>query len=361
MNAHEQSIPRLTLCLAGALLWWAGEAGALEYHVTELPSAPNGINSMGQVVTGLGTWTPTTPNGTTGSMGGGGGVAINDYGQTTASDGQHVLLFTPSAPNGTSGSTTTIVSVPDITDYTEAKGINNQGAVTGRFNVGIDDAFVWIPGSPNADTGQMFFPQIGDRSFSYAYGINDHRQVVGYASTGVFPGAGAYLFTPTSYSNPLIFGVTTILSGDTALAINDLGQAVSNDSQQGFLFTPTAPNGTTGNTTPLGVLPGTSRSSATAINDLGQVVGNSDSTAFLWTNSDGMVNLNNYLNAMSGAGWTLQHATGINDAGQIVGTGIHNGVAHGFLLTPVPEPATIALAALGGLALLARLRLSLVA
>jgi len=32
----------------------------------------------------------------------------------------------------------------------------------------------------------------------------------------------------------------------------------------------------------------------------------------------------------------------INDSGQIVGTGVLNGEKHGYLLTPIPEPATFA-------------------
>ncbi len=48
------------------------------------------------------------------------------------------------------------------------------------------------------------------------------------------------------------------------------------------------------------------------------------------------------------AGWTLEVATALNDEGQIVGWGQDN-LDHdfGFLLTPVPEPSSWFLAAIG--------------
>ena len=49
-------------------------------------------------------------------------------------------------------------------------------------------------------------------------------------------------------------------------------------------------------------------------------------------------------------GYTLVQATGINDAGQIIAVGTDSqGDTHAFLLTPTPEPSTLAI--LGPLAL----------
>jgi hypothetical protein len=42
------------------------------------------------------------------------------------------------------------------------------------------------------------------------------------------------------------------------------------------------------------------------------------------------------------AGWTLTEAWDINNAGQIVGYASFNGLNRAFLLTPVPEPTTVA-------------------
>jgi len=87
--------------------------------------------------------------------------------------------------------------------------------------------------------------------------------------------------------------------------------------------------------TDLGTAGGLS-SHAYRINDLGQVVGyapaNGGEIPFVYENgkiSD--------LRTLSGL--DFQVATGINNRGQISGYGQINGVSHGFLLTPIPEPS----------------------
>ena len=62
-----------------------------------------------------------------------------------------------------------------------------------------------------------------------------------------------------------------------------------------------------------------------------------------------MIDLNTLL--PTGSGWELAGAYGINDLGQIVGSGSINGQGHAFLMTPVPEPATILLVGCGSLIL----------
>ena len=54
------------------------------------------------------------------------------------------------------------------------------------------------------------------------------------------------------------------------------------------------------------------------------------------------------------SGWTLGAAYAINDSGQIVGTGTNpNGKSDAFLLTPIPEPSTLALLGISVIGLLA--------
>ena len=104
----------------------------------------------------------------------------------------------------------------------------------------------------------------------------------------------------------------------------------------------------------LGTLPGATRSSPFGINNFDVVVGASNASAgsflldnaFLWTREDGMLDLNDLVGE-SAVGWHLREARQINDGGQIVGWGFdpaHNQRA--FLLTPVPEPSTLVLAAI---------------
>jgi probable HAF family extracellular repeat protein len=143
-----------------------------------------------------------------------------------------------------------------------------------------------------------------------------------------------------------------------AYAINDSGQVVGysyttgNAVMHAFLYSG-------GVMTDLGTLGG-SHSQAYAINDSGQVVGYAHTTgnaamhAFLYSGGV-MTDLNDLIAPLSG--WELFRATGINDLGQIVGYGAFDDVGpRAFLLTPIviPEPASLALVALGALALTRR-------
>ncbi len=94
--------------------------------------------------------------------------------------------------------------------------------------------------------------------------------------------------------------------------------------------------------TNLGDLPGGAENSvATSINNAGQVVGHSGAAtgqrAFLW--QDGVMTDLSTASGVAGTGWSLVEATAINDVGQIVGYGNNpQGVTSAFILTPVPEP-----------------------
>jgi hypothetical protein len=60
-----------------------------------------------------------------------------------------------------------------------------------------------------------------------------------------------------------------------------------------------------------------------------------------------MVDLNTLIDPA--AGWELNSAQAINDHGQITGYGfvLALGQQHAFLLTPIPEPSTLALLGAG--------------
>jgi len=100
---------------------------------------------------------------------------------------------------------------------------------------------------------------------------------------------------------------------------------------------------------------------AHGINNSGTIVGFSYFSpgvnhAFVYDNGV-MSDLNNLTVNLPG-NWTLEQATGINASGEIVGWGYYDNTFNeeAFLLTPTPEPGSLALLAMGGLGLMLRRR-----
>jgi probable HAF family extracellular repeat protein len=178
-------------------------------------------------------------------------------------------------------------------------------------------------------------------------GINNLGQVVGVR------GNRAYRTAANKPINMATDDLGTLGGRDSvANAINDSGQVVgfSHKTADGMTFHAfrTAANKAINPATDdLGTLGG-ARSKAYDINKSGQVVGESyltDGTtthAFFYSGTGAMQDLNHLIDPAGG--WTLIAARGINDSGQIVGYGVNPaGQTRAFLLTPVPEPSTIAL------------------
>ncbi|HEX4415246.1 MAG TPA: PEP-CTERM sorting domain-containing protein [Lacipirellulaceae bacterium] len=149
------------------------------------------------------------------------------------------------------------------------------------------------------------------------------------------------------------FGLGTLAGSDSqGLSINASGQVVGISALGGgdhhaFVWNPTAPNGTNGAMHDLGTLGG-SFSAATSINASGQVVGASNGHAFLWnpTTANSASGMMFDLDAFGGS-----QATGINAGGQVAGiTAVSPTVQHGFLWTPTtPNDASGSMADLGTL------------
>jgi probable HAF family extracellular repeat protein len=245
----------------------------------------------------------------------------------------HAFLYT-------SGSVLDLYTLPGGTN-SKAHGLNDSDQVVGESTItnGDTHAFLWKDsnGDGEADLGEMV-----DLGKGVAYGINGAGAIV-----GKFP--GGQLWTPTAPN-----GSTGSVSdlGLDAVAINDDGDLVGSmaaggGETHGFVWRDLDNDGKKdpNELVDLGTLGG-SKSWAFGLNTKGQVVGNSwiatlDNTAFLWkdanrnghTDPGDMLDLNTLLPANSG--WYLTQAYDINEKGQIVGNGTIGGEQHAYRLTPV--------------------------
>lgn len=302
------------------MLWGNGSAQELGYISSTNEGEAYKINNQGQIVgwsaTESGSWRATIWNG---------GVATNI---------------------GTLGS--------GVSSF--AMNINDNGVVAGSsyFGTAGSHAFTWTAGGGLVDYGS-FTP---GHSMYYA-GFN------GINNNGFLVGTGYRLFSPyhAVWANAGQGSITDLaapgqFSHSMANAVNDAGVVVgySNNgsgSEHAGIFT--GP----GQFTSIDTL-GLGASRAFDVNEsnwivgdaFGEVNGEWVQTAFLYR--DGvMIDLSSVLPASSG--WSaVTIANGINEQGQIVGVGIYNGQQTAFVMTPVPEPASMVALGLGAAALLRR-------
>ena len=337
-------------------------AAAQEYTVIDLgtlggtASGARGINEQGQVVGGAATYTGDHhaflwENGVMQDLGTLGGSissahCINDHGQVVgganrySGERRHAFLW----QDGIMQDFKDLVPINSGWELEEhgsyAWGINDHGQVVGGAvnSWETDDgltvynyrAFLWQNGTMR-DLGTFCDPEEGVGS--EAYGINNIGQVVGSAATD---SGDSHAFL---WENGVMQDLGSLTGDDDSEAwdVNNHGQVVGCDwgDEHAFFWE----NGVMQD---LGTLGG-GVSYAWGINDHGQVVGEAatsdeDSHAFLWHNGI-MQDLNDLIPPDSG--WELWGATDINNAGQIVGSGMNpDGEVHGFLLTP-PLPVIL--------------------
>jgi probable HAF family extracellular repeat protein len=215
-------------------------------------------------------------------------------------------------------------------------GANTEGCNPSTPPLG---SFIW-----DKEKGMRSVGSFGG-TCTWAFGLNNHSQVVGWSAVTNNQYTRAFLSQNGSIQDlgGLIGGNSTF-----AFAVNEAGEAVGG-GQVGGNSSPyfhAALWTQIGQITDLGTLADDPCSSATDINAQGQVVGGSISLsqclgeelytrAFLWENG-GIVDLNTLIPARSPL--YLLYADHINDRGEIAGNGVDaNGKNRAFLLLPCDE------------------------
>jgi probable HAF family extracellular repeat protein len=139
---------------------------------------------------------------------------INNFGQVVGQSyagATHAFLWTPSTANGTTGSMIDLGSLAGSSGFSCAYGTNAAGQVVGESYwgtiPGLEHAFLWTPTTANGSTGTMIDLNtlMGSSTIvlEAATGINDQGQIVGY---GTFTSNGsmhAFLLTPSTTATSL--------------------------------------------------------------------------------------------------------------------------------------------------------------
>jgi probable HAF family extracellular repeat protein len=364
------------LCVVIAQLSLAPSAAARQYTLTPIPIGdynvlgPDAVNNAGQVTGVLfrsGTpappphaffWSATDgltdigPGLTTESIGDSGTVVGHQIGGQsflwTPADGMRLLSSLPGgAPFGG--------SQPAL-----ARDVNASGQVLAESLDPRNRAFVYNPdgtlrvlplpaeagGLPLSDVTVVTLSNRGDAAgwIRFSNGGASTNQAV------VWPAEGGFRLLD-DLPGGIVFSQADVVNSRGQVS----GSGIAEGGQRPVIWQPD------GRIVDLGLLPGKKFGGTAGINDAGEVAGwSSDedsltSRAFVWTESEGLLDLNNLLDA-TGGGWTLTGGQDINNSGQILVNGWFEGRYRGALLTPVPEPAALALLAPAGLAALRRRR-----
>ncbi|MEX2307082.1 MAG: PEP-CTERM sorting domain-containing protein [Pirellulales bacterium] len=249
------------------------------------------------------------------------GYGINDSGQVTGQSdttgGAHAFLYDSTMHDlGTLGGS-----------YSYGIGINASGQVSGYSQTTGGAAHAFLYDGTMNDLGTL------GGTDSFGWGINDSGQMTGFSKLIGDAEWHAFLYDGTLHDLGTLGGTQSEGHGINASGHVAGTSYATEGSYHAFLYD--------GTMNDLGV----SNSYGFGINGSGQVVGYFGNVAFLYTSGSGLVDLNSLIDPSSG--WELSTALAINDAGQITGWGLIGGQQHAYLLTPVPEPTSLALLALG--------------
>lgn len=258
------------------------------------------------------------------------------------------------------------VVLPRLGAVEAAEAINNQGVVAGIDGVADQRrAVLWQDGNPTrlehvADPQQRLRP---DQHDLRVHDLNDRGQVVGEVKVPVLDAQGQWV--PRSQAGLWQDGSFQQLASTVqgwyfarGAALNEAGQVAGTAVQEGGDTTEEhaasrAALWSDGAMTLLDSLAGATTGRAFDINEAGWVVGASGQQAALWIDGQAM----SLVSLLDGnpavfAGWDLRRATDVNDRGQVLVEAWVGGRQELVLLTPVPEPGSVALT-LGGLGALA--------
>ncbi|HEY2826541.1 MAG TPA: PEP-CTERM sorting domain-containing protein [Pirellulales bacterium] len=338
------------------------------------------------------------------------GFALSGNGTTVVGQAENSVTLVPRAFRWTAGTGAQDIGPGDNTMQASAIGVNGDGSVVvGAYGGSLNQAFRWTAATGVVDLG--FLP---GGNLSIANGVNTNGSVVvglanddttlrsfrWTAATGIqaLPSAPGFDFSygasGTSADGSVIVGTNAnkdgVESADRAYRYTDAGgyqdlgvqsgftrsvaRAVSGDGQTvvGFsqLFPPPSGFGTIAGayrwTQSTGLVPlffdDEDTSYASAVNyDGSRIVGTSTgatgSRAVMWTSTLGSFDLNSYLPTLGVnlTGWNLTDADGISYDGSVIsGNGTFNGENAAWIVSgiAVPEPSTLLMAALGGIALI---------
>ncbi len=275
------------------------------------------------------------------------GTLVGYYGD--AQGNNHSYVATPDGKGGYGFST---FDAPDA-DSTFINGLNASGQFAGSVNV--NSVFYGFQGSVGSSA--VTAVEVPGSTYTFAYGINDSGAVVGRYSVITMTSGQVSGFLTTDGGKTFTSLDEPDADHDTeAFGINAAGTVVGiyrtpDTAFHGFVATP----GSGGTFTYSAVnVPGSDSTYLHGINSLGQLVGSynmgtPESIGFVATPNGSSYDFQTLNDPLGVHGTEI---LGINDSGVVVGTYFDaNNVGHGFVAIPnaVPEPSSLALAALGGL------------